>query len=28
MIAGMLAILKGGGAYVPIDPAYPVDASI
>src|SRR5476649_390467 len=25
MIIGMMAILKSGGAYVPIDPEYPVD---
>src|SRR5579859_7058244 len=25
MVVGMLAILKTGGAYVPIDPAYPVE---
>jgi amino acid adenylation domain-containing protein/thioester reductase-like protein/non-ribosomal peptide synthase protein (TIGR01720 family) len=25
MIAALLAVLKGGGAYVPIDPGYPID---
>ena len=27
MIVGLLGILKAGGAYLPLDPAYPTNAS-